>query len=101
LIMNRLSKISIAVACALGVTAVAAQTVQRGGQTVKPAQTRAPVQVSQTVFGGPASGAAAAPVTATAGTIAAGTTAFIGFGVVAVAGAASDSGKEGTVTHTP
>jgi hypothetical protein len=103
LTMRQLTKVSIAVACALGVTAAVAQTVQRGGQEVKPAQTRAPVQVSQTVFGGPAAGAsAAAPVAASAGVAAAGTTAIIVGGLFAVAGAAADSGSsEPAVTHTP
>jgi len=111
--MNQLTRISIAVACALGVTAVTAQTVQRGGQTVSPApvqgvgpaQTRAPVQVAQTVFphgGGPASGApAAAPVAASAGVVTAGTTAIIAFGLVAVAGAVDAASNETAVTHTP
>jgi len=103
LIVRQLTKLSIAVACALGVTAVAAQTVQRGGQEVKPAQTRSPVQVSQTVFGGAAAGAApAAPVVASAATVAAGTTAIIVGGVMAVAGAAADSGSsEAPTTHNP
>ena len=108
--MNRLTRISIAMACALGVTAVTAQTVQRGGQTVSPApvqgvgpaQSRAPVQVAQTVFGGPASGApAAAPVAASAGVVTAGTTAIIAFGLVAVAGAVDAASNDTAVTHTP
>lgn len=40
--MSRLTKISIAIACALGVTAVGAQTVQRDDKEEKPAQVRAP-----------------------------------------------------------
>jgi hypothetical protein len=45
--MSRPTKISIAVACALGVTAVGAQTVQRDGKEVTPAQVRAPVSSSK------------------------------------------------------
>ena len=97
--MNRLTKISIAIACALGVTAVAAQTVQRDGQTVKPAQTRAPVQVSQTVFGGPAAGATPAPVAATAGAATVGAVFFVGVGL-AVAASASQS-SDTPFTHIP
>ncbi len=66
--MKRLTKISIAVACALGVSAAFAQSVQRGDtkvsdtkakQTVAQATTTAPIQVAQAgaAAGGAASGA--------------------------------------------
>ncbi len=65
--MNRMTRISVAVACALGMSAALAQTVQRGDVTVsnasKPTQTVAqattttPIQVAQA--GGAAVGATA------------------------------------------
>jgi hypothetical protein len=59
--MIRMAKISIAVACALGMSAAFAQTVQRGEakQTVAQAGTTAPIQTAQAgaAAGGAASGA--------------------------------------------
>jgi hypothetical protein len=100
--MQGLTKISVAVVCALGVTAAIAQTVQPRTQGATPA--RPPIQLAQTVFpfgGGAATGAstAAAGGAAAAGAAAAGAVTFVTFGVVAVAGASESS--SGTVTHTP
>jgi len=75
--MNRLTKISIAITCALGVTAV----------------------VAQTVFGGPAAGAPPAPVAASPGVATAGAVFFVGMGLAAVAGATQSS--DTPVTHNP
>ena len=100
--MQGLTRVSIAIVCALGVTAAIAQTVQPRVQGAT--QARPPVQIAQTVF--PAAGAAASGAsTATAGaaaaaTAAVGTVTFVTFGVVAVAGAA-EGGSSATVTHTP
>jgi hypothetical protein len=99
--MRQFSKLSIAVLCALGITAVTAQTVQRDGKEVKPAQTRAPVQTAQAPAGGAAAGGAAGGATAAVGTTTAGTIAFVSLGVVAVAGAVSDANSEAAVTHNP
>ena len=98
--MRNLSKITMAVLCALGITAVTAQTVQRDGKEVKPAQTRAPVQTAQAQAGGAAAGGAAGGATASVGAATAGTVAFISVGVAAVAAAASDANSQ-TVTHNP
>jgi uncharacterized membrane protein len=88
--MGKFTRISIAIACALGVTAVSAQTVQRDGKEVKPAQTRAPVKVAQAPAGG---GAATGGATggAVAGGISGGAIAAIAVGVALVAVAANDS----------
>lgn len=94
--MQRSTRISIAVVCALGVTAAIAQTVQPRGQGTT--QVRPPLQTAQAP-GGAAAGASTTGATAAVGATTAGTVAFISVGVVAVA-AASDSGGA-TVTHTP
>lgn len=91
--MIRATKISIALACALGVTAALAQTVQRGEekQTVAQASTTTPIQTAQAgAAGGAAGGASTGGVMAgvgTAGTVGS-TVVFVGS---AVAGAASAS----------
>ena len=101
LTMRRLTSISIAVACALGVTAVAAQTVQRDGKDVRPAQTRAPAQTAQAPAGGAATGGAAAGgAAAGTATIGVGTAALIAVGVVAVAAAAGGSDSDTAVSHS-
>jgi hypothetical protein len=97
--MRQLSKLSIAVLCALGITAVGAQTVQRDGKEVKPAQTRAPVQTAQAQAGGAAAGGAAGGVAA-GGAVAGGTIGFISLGVVAATAATANSG-DAAVTHNP
>jgi len=109
--MKRMTKISIAIACAFGVSAAVAQTVQRGDvaasnagkatQTVAQASTTAPIQTAQAgaAAGGAAGGASTGGVLAgvgTAGTVGS-TVVFVGS---AVAGAASaSSGGAGPVTH--
>jgi hypothetical protein len=98
MIMQGLTRISIAVVCALGVTAANAQTVQPRGQGTT--QVRPPLQTAQAP-GGAASGATTAGATAAVGTTTAGTVAFIGMGAVAVTAAASESGSTTTVTHNP
>ena len=96
--MHSLTKLSIAVLCAFGITAVTAQTVQRDGKVVQPAQTRAPVQTAQA--GGMAAGGAVGGTTATgAAVMSAGTLAIVSLGTVAVAAAAT--GGDGAVTHNP
>jgi hypothetical protein len=100
--MQGLTRISVAVVCALGVTAAIAQTVQP--RTQGATQARPPIQTAQAPAGGVATGAstATAATTATAGAVAAGTATFVTFGAVAVGSAAADSGSSGaTVTHTP
>ena len=98
--MSNSIRISIAVACALGVSAAMAQTVQRGsGTSAAPAQVRAPVQVAQA--GGAAAGASTAGAVGgvgAAGTVAS-TIVFVGAAVASVAGASGGNGA--TVTHTP
>ena len=97
--MQRLTRISIAVVCALGVTAAIAQTVQPRGQAAT--QVRPPLQTAQAA-GGAASGASTAGATAAVGTTTAGAVGFVTLGAVAVSAAASDqSGGGTTVTHTP
>jgi hypothetical protein len=99
--MQYLTKISIAVVCALGVTVVVAQTVQPRVQGAT--QARPPLQTAQApAAGGAATGASTATAAgaASVGGATAGTVAFVSLGVAAVAGAASDSGGS-TVTHTP
>ena len=95
--MQRLTRISIAVVCALGVTAAIAQTVQPRGQAAT--QVRPPLQTAQAP-GGAASGASTAGATAAVGTTTAGAVAFVTFGAVAVTAAASDPTRS-AVTHTP
>jgi hypothetical protein len=96
--MRQFTRIAIAVACALGVTAVTAQTVQRDGKEVKPAQTRAPLKVAQTSGGGAATGGATGG--AATGGMSAGAIAAVAVGVAVVAVAASGDSDE-AVTHTP
>jgi len=97
--MKRMTKISIAVACALGMSAALAQTVQRGDetvsnatQTVAQASTAAPIQTAQA--GGTATGASTSGAVAGAGL---GTTLVVVGAAVAAIAIASDSGS--TVTH--
>jgi len=100
--MKRMTKISIAVACALGMSAALAQTVQRGDatvsnagkttQTVAQASTAAPIQTAQA--GGTAAGASTSGAVAGAGL---GTTLVVVGAAVAAIAIASDSGS--TVTH--
>lgn len=100
--MKRITGISIAVACALGMSAAFAQTVQRGDtrvsdtkptQTVAQASTTAPVQVAQA--GGAAAGAAAGGATATVGL---GTTLVLVGAAIATIAVATDDGSA-AVTH--
>jgi hypothetical protein len=96
--MRVLTRISIAVVCALGVTAAVAQTIQPRGAT--PAQARPPLQTAQAP-GGAASGASTATAAGGAGgATMAGTIVYVGIGVAAVAGTASGSGSP-AVTHNP
>ena len=99
--MRQLSKIVIAVLCAMSIPAVVAQTIQRDGKEVKPAQSRAPIQAAQAPAGGAASGGAAGGATAATGTMSLGTMAVIGFGVMAVVAAASSGDDNASVTHQP
>ena len=101
--MNRMTKISIAVACALGVSAAFAQSVQRGEekQTVAQASTTAPIQTAQAgaAAGGAAGGASTGGVVAgigTAGTVGS-TLVFVGSAVAATA--ASSSGDYTPTQH--
>ena len=97
--MQGLTRISIAVICALGVTAAIAQTVQPRGQGTT--QARPPLQTAQAP-GGAASGASTAGATAAVGTTTAGAVGFVTLGAVAVSAAASDqNSSSATVTHTP
>jgi hypothetical protein len=98
--MQAVTRISIAVVCALGVTAAVAQSVQPRADT--PAQARPPLQTAQApAAGGAASGASSAAVAGGAGgaTIA-GTVVYVGIGLAAVAGSLSGSGSP-AVTHNP
>jgi hypothetical protein len=99
--MHKVTKLSIAVLCALGVTAVTAQTVERDGKEVKPAQTRAPVSTAQAPAGGAAAGGAAGGATAAVGATTAGTVAFVGMAAFTVVGAAANSDNGAAVTHNP
>jgi hypothetical protein len=103
--MNRMTKVSIAVVCALGMSAAVAQTVQRGAtaagntskatQTVAQASTTAPVQVAQAAAGGAAGGASTGGALAGVGT--AGT---VGSTVVFVGSAAAGlAGTKSTTSH--
>jgi hypothetical protein len=96
--MRSYTKLSIAVLCAFGITAVTAQTVQRDGKVVQPAQTRAPVQTAQA--GAAAAGGAVGGTTATgAAVMSAGTLSLVSLGTVAVVGATGSG--DGAVTHNP
>ena len=100
--MIRMTKLSIAIACVLGMGTALAQTVQRGGvtvsnagkatQTVAQASTSAPIQTAQA--GGTATGASAGGAVATAGV---GTTLLVVGAAVAAVAVASDSGS--TASH--
>jgi len=96
--MQRFSRISIAVVCALGVTAAIAQTVQPRGQGAT--QVRPPLQTAQAPGGAAVGGSTATGATAVVGATTAGTVTFVTMGAVAVAGAASDNNSS-TVTHNP
>lgn len=99
--MPSLTRISIAVVCALGVTASIAQTVQPRVQGAT--QARPPLQTAQAPApGGAASGASTftGGATATVGGTTAGAVAFVSLGAAAVAAAASDASSS-TVTHNP
>lgn len=100
--MNITLKAAIAAACALGLSAAYAQTVQRGEtsaakpaqQTVAQASGTAPIQTAQA--GGAAEGAAAGGATAGVGT----TLVIVGAAIVAIAVASeSGSGSGSTVAH--
>lgn len=103
--MKAVSKVSFALACALGMSAVGAQTVQRDGinvsdtgkatQTVAQAPGTAPIQTAQA--GGGASGGAST-AGATAGAAGATTGAMIAVGVAAGVVAVS-ANNSSTVTH--
>lgn len=98
--MQHLTSISVAVVCALGVTAAIAQTVQPSGQGAT--QARPPLQTAQApAAGGAASGASTATAAGAAGgaTIA-GTVVYVSIGLAAVAGTLSGSGSP-AVTHNP
>lgn len=94
--MNRITSISIAVACALGVSATVAQTVLRGDatvsnagkatQTVAQASTTAPIQTAQAGTSGGVG---------TPGSVGS-TVLFVG---AAVAGVAAASSGGSTVNH--
>jgi hypothetical protein len=105
--MNNLTRISIAIACALGTSAALAQSVERNGatvskagstQTVAQASTAAPIQTAQagaaagSAAGGASAGGAAAGGIGVAGSTA-GTLTFVG------AAAASVAGASGTTSH--
>lgn len=108
--MRGLTRVSIALACALGVSAVYAQSVQRGEkvvsapeqQTVAQASTVAPIQTAQAgaAAGGAAGGASGAGGFAagigTAGTIGS-TAVFVGSAIAATA--ASAGATNPTVSH--
>ncbi len=103
--MRRATGILIAVACALGMGAALAQTVQRGDvtvssanapQTVAKASTAAPVQTAQAgaAAGGAAGGASTGGVFAgigTAGTVGSAVV-FVGSVVAAIAAASQNEG---------
>jgi hypothetical protein len=100
--VKRVTKISIAIACAFGMSAALAQSVQRGGvtvsnsgeatQTVAQASTSAPIQTAQA--GGSATGASAGGAAAGAGL---GTTLVVVGAAVAAIAIASDS--DSPVSH--
>jgi hypothetical protein len=106
--MKRLTKVSIAAACALGVSAVYAQSVQRGDkvlsqpatQTVAQASSTAPIQTAQAGAGAAAGGAstAGAAAGATAAGTLVGTAVFVGAAVAATA-VASDTNATPTTNH--
>ena len=103
--MKRMTKFSIAIACAFGASVAPAQTVQRGDvtvsnaqapQTVAQASTSAPIQTAQAgaAAGGAAGGASTGGVLAgvgTAGTVGS-TIVFVGSAVAATAAASQNEG---------
>jgi len=102
--MKGMTKISIAIACALGASAALAQTVQRGDvtvsgasapQTVAQASTAAPIQTAQAgaAAGGAASGASTGFVAGIGvpGTVGS-TVVFVGSAVAATAAASQGGG---------
>ena len=107
--MKRMTKFSIAIACAFGASVALAQTVQRGDvtvsnaqapQTVAQASTSAPIQTAQAgaAAGGAAGGASTGGVLAgvgTAGTVGS-TIVFVGSAVAAVAAAGQEEGIPAT-----
>jgi len=109
--MKRMTKISIAIACAFGASAALAQTVQRGDvtvsganapQTVAQASTAVPIQTAQTgaAAGGAAGGASAGGFVAgigVPGTVGS-TVVFVGSAVAATA-AASQGGGTSPTSH--
>jgi hypothetical protein len=102
--MKRMTKISIAIACAFGMSAALAQSVQRGGvtvsnageatQTVAQASTSAPIQTAQA--GGTATGASSGG--AAAGINVGKTLLVVGAAVAAIA-IASDSDSHSPGGH--
>lgn len=96
--MSRLTRVSIAVICALGVTVSIAQTVQPRVQGAT--QARPPLQTAQAPSGAASGASTATAATAPVGGTTAGAVAFVSMGVAAVAAAASDSSGS-TVTHNP
>ena len=104
--MNRVSRISVALACALGMSAAVAQTVQRGDATVSntgngtqtdaQASPTAPIQTAQASgsAGGTATGASAGGVAGGAGV---GTTLVVVGAALAAIAVASD--RSSTVSH--
>ena len=99
--MQAVTRISIAVVCALGVTAAIAQSVQPRADTT--GQARPPLQTAQAPAAG---GAAAGSSTATAaagagGATIAGTVVYVGIGLAAVAGTLSGGSGSPAVTHNP
>lgn len=97
--MNKVTSISIAVVCALGMSAAMAQTVQRGTSVQgAAATTKAPIQVAQAgTAGGASTGASTAGATGTGGTVGL-TTKLIVVGVAAgIVAVSTDNGS--TVTH--
>lgn len=96
--MRKLTRISIAVFCALGVSAAMAQTVKPGTSAQgAAATTRAPVQVAQAPAGGTSTGASTAGAAGTAGTVGVATTVVV-LGVAAGVIAVSINNGS-TVTH--
>lgn len=89
--MHRIGKAAIAVACALGVSAALAQSVERDGKvvskttpqtTVAQAQTAAPVQVAQA--GGASGGASTGSAAAAGGLGTVGTVVAVGVGLAMI-----------------
>ncbi|MDA1118300.1 MAG: hypothetical protein O2979_09915 [Proteobacteria bacterium] len=99
--MNKVTSISVAVVCALGMSAAVAQTVQRGTSVQgAAATTKAPVLVAQAggaAAGGASTGASTAGAAGTAGTVGL-TTTLVVVGVAAgIIAVSVDNGS--TTTH--